>query len=218
MRRLQLVGEDPQKFINQYTQAFKKEFLQLLRTSHGEKNVSLNAFYQSYIANKQHVHLNATRFHSLTEFAKHLGREGTCRITEEEGKGLLIAWIDNSPEALRRRDKLQRIERQNKNDSTRERKELQAQVDRAWQTSTAVESIKDEQDERVVRVSMPQKFSLPQQKHDAEVESKKRKNVFSRSQSRPNARSGTSTTTRAGKEPSIDHDESAKKRKTLEPS
>ena len=43
--------------------------------------------------------MNATRWVTLTEFIKHLGRTGVVRVDETE-QGLFIAWIDNSPKAL----------------------------------------------------------------------------------------------------------------------
>ena len=76
------------------------------------------------------IHMNATRWPSLTEFAKHLGREGLCRV-EETDKGLQIAWIDNSPEALRRQDAIRKKERQDKGDEEREQKMIREQIARA---------------------------------------------------------------------------------------
>lgn len=76
------------------------------------------------------IHMNATRWPSLTEFAKHLGREGLCRV-EDTDKGLQIAWIDNSPEALRRQDAIRKKERQDKGDEEREQKMIREQVARA---------------------------------------------------------------------------------------
>lgn len=43
--------------------------------------------------------MNATRWVTLTEFVKHLGRAGIAKVDETE-KGWFIAWIDNSPKAL----------------------------------------------------------------------------------------------------------------------
>lgn len=43
--------------------------------------------------------MNATRWVTLTEFVKHLGRTGVGRVDETE-KGWFIAWIDSSPKAL----------------------------------------------------------------------------------------------------------------------
>jgi DNA/RNA-binding protein KIN17 len=55
--------------------------------------------YQEYIQDKHHLHMNATRWVTLTEFVKHLGRSGVAHVDETE-KGWFIAWIDNSPKAL----------------------------------------------------------------------------------------------------------------------
>ena len=125
-----LIGEDPRKHISDYSSQFQRDFLQLLRTSHGEKKVHMNHFYQEYIANKEHVHMNATRWPSLTEFAKHLGREGLCRVEDTE-KGLQVSWIDNSPEALRRQDAIRKKERMDKGDEEREQKLIREQIERA---------------------------------------------------------------------------------------
>ena len=43
--------------------------------------------------------MNATRWVTLTEFVKHLGRSGIAKVDETE-KGWFIAWIDSSPKAL----------------------------------------------------------------------------------------------------------------------
>ncbi|KAI1338995.1 zinc finger protein RTS2 [Xylariaceae sp. FL0016] len=130
VRQMLLVGEDPKKYINQYSNEFLKDFVQLLRTSHGEKAVQINHFYQNYIANKEHIHMNATKWPSLTEFAKHLGREGICRV-EETDKGLHIAWIDDSPDALRRKEAVKRKEMQDKGDEEREQRMIREQIRRA---------------------------------------------------------------------------------------
>ena len=74
--------------------------------------------------------MNATRWPSLTEFAKYLGREGICRV-EEGDKGLEVAWIDNSPEALRRQDAIRKKERQDRGDEEREQKLIREQIERA---------------------------------------------------------------------------------------
>lgn len=55
--------------------------------------------YQEYIQDKHHLHMNSTRWVTLTEFVKHLGRSGIARVDETE-KGWFLAWIDNSPKAL----------------------------------------------------------------------------------------------------------------------
>lgn len=130
VRQMLLVGEDPRKHIESYSNEFLKDFIKLLKTSHGEKQIHINHFYQEYIANKEHIHMNATKWPSLSEFAKFLGREGICRVEETE-KGLFISWIDNSPEALRRQAAVRAKERQDRGDEEREQKLIEEQVRRA---------------------------------------------------------------------------------------
>ncbi|TID27847.1 C2H2 and C2HC zinc finger [Venturia nashicola] len=130
VRNMTLVGENSKSYIRDYSNQFKRDFLYLLRTAHGEKKIHANHFYQEYIANKEHIHMNATQWPSLTEFIKAVGREGIVRVYEEE-KGLFIAWVDDSPEALQRRDAVRKKERQDKGDEERELRMLQDQIERA---------------------------------------------------------------------------------------
>jgi DNA/RNA-binding protein KIN17 len=74
--------------------------------------------------------MNSTRFLSLTEFAKHLGRTGVCHVDETE-KGWFISWIDNSPKALAKAEANQKKERGEMDDEMRQRKLIQEQIERA---------------------------------------------------------------------------------------
>ena len=140
---MMLIGEDPRKAINDFSKQFSHDFLQQLKTSHGTKPVHINHFYQEYIAHKEHIHMNSTRWPSLTEYAKHLGREGICKVEEAE-KGLHIAWIDNSPDALRRQDAIRRRERMERGDEEREQKMIQEQVERARTSGRSQEEADEE--------------------------------------------------------------------------
>lgn len=130
VRQMLVVGEDPKKAINEYSRQFHEDFMRQLRTSHGTKSVHINHFYQEYIANKAHTHMNSTKWPSLTEYAKYLGREGICRVEETE-KGLHIAWVDTSPEALKRAEAVRRKEMQDKGDEERELRLIWEQQKRA---------------------------------------------------------------------------------------
>lgn len=52
VRQMLLIGEDPRKHIQEFTKEFVKSFVDLLRTTHGEKKVHINQFYQQVIADK----------------------------------------------------------------------------------------------------------------------------------------------------------------------
>ncbi|KAL4772262.1 domain of Kin17 curved DNA-binding protein-domain-containing protein [Aspergillus nidulans var. acristatus] len=130
VRQVLLIGEDPKRYIEDFSRQFIKNFLDLLRTTHGEKKVHINQFYQQVIADKEHIHMNATKWKSLTQFAAHLGREGLCHVEETE-KGLFVSYIDRSPEAMRRREAIMKKERQDRGDEEWEQRLIQEQVERA---------------------------------------------------------------------------------------
>lgn len=54
--------------------------------------------------------MNSTKWSSLTEFAKHLGREGIVNVKEDEKDGLMIAWRDTSVAATKRREEIREQE------------------------------------------------------------------------------------------------------------
>ena len=159
VRQMLMVGEDTKKYINDYSNQFQRDFLQLLRTSHGEKKVHMNHFYQEYISNKSHIHLNSTKWPSLTEYAKFVGREGICRVEEDE-KGIHIAWIDNSPEALRRQDAIRKKERQDKGDEEREQMLIREQVRRARLDAEGRGDVEEEDAVRELKRAEGEKITL----------------------------------------------------------
>ena len=131
-----LVAQNQSGEIEKRSREFKSSFLELLRTSHGTKLVDANRIYNEYIADRDHSHMNATKWNSLTQFVQYLGREGICRVEipddyDGTASGIKIAWIDNSPEALRRERALQKKERQDKGDEEREQRGIQEQVERS---------------------------------------------------------------------------------------
>jgi DNA/RNA-binding protein KIN17 len=103
--------------------------------------------------------MNATKWPSLTEFAKFLGREGICRV-EETDKGIQIAWIDNSPEALRRQDAIRKKERQDKGDEEREQMLIREQVWKAKLDAVARASGEEEDEERELKRAEGGKIKL----------------------------------------------------------
>ncbi len=49
--------------------------------------------YQEYISDRNHLHMNATKWLSLTGFVKWLGKEGKAIVDETE-KGWFVTYID----------------------------------------------------------------------------------------------------------------------------
>ncbi len=47
------------EIIESYSSNFLKDFIYLLRTRHGEKKINVNRFYQEFISDKDHIHMNS---------------------------------------------------------------------------------------------------------------------------------------------------------------
>lgn len=60
--------------------------------SHPASRVAAKVVYNEFIADRNHIHMNSTRWLTLTEFVKHLGRQGKCKVEETE-KGWFITLI-----------------------------------------------------------------------------------------------------------------------------
>ncbi|KAI3400199.1 hypothetical protein diail_4084 [Diaporthe ilicicola] len=121
VRQMLVVGEDPKKAIAEFSNQFNNDFLQQLRTSHGTKAVLINHFYQEYIANKQHTHMNATRWPSLTE-RKELQDKGD----EERELRMILEQQKRAEKAAeeRRRDKAQEQDEAEEPEEPEEKQDL----------------------------------------------------------------------------------------------
>ncbi|KAG9018693.1 hypothetical protein FRB90_010461 [Tulasnella sp. 427] len=137
LRQMLVVGESAGKHISDFSGQFQAEFVALLSRRFGTKRVLANRVYQEYIQDKNHLHMNATRWVTLTEFVKHLGRTGVARVDETE-KGWFLAWVDNSPKALAKAEANAKKERLTVSDEQRERELLKAQIEKAQAEAEAL--------------------------------------------------------------------------------
>lgn len=87
--------------IANYCKQFEHDFLKLLKQNHGSKFINANKFYQEYILNdKDHIHLNSTRWRTLTQFIKYLGTNSKVKVDNEgddEEFNLIIRLVDSQP-------------------------------------------------------------------------------------------------------------------------
>ncbi|KAJ9070937.1 hypothetical protein DSO57_1036834 [Entomophthora muscae] len=161
-RQMKVFGENPKKFIESFSQEFKGAFLKQLSTAHGTKRVFANRVYQELISDRVHLHMNATRWSSLTEFVMYLGKEGYVHLDETE-KGWYITWIDNSPEALARQSTIQKKEKQEVTDEERLRKLLEEQIKKSKEKGEEKESefteLKRENEEQPLKLNLNLKKS-----------------------------------------------------------
>lgn len=95
------------KHIDAYSQQFEEAFMQLLSTRYcGSGAVLANEVYQDFIRDRDHVHMTATQWTTLTDFIQWLSsEEGGAKVlvSEDERGRTLIEYVDQDPAAKRRR-------------------------------------------------------------------------------------------------------------------
>lgn len=102
-------AESPDKFVDSFSAAFEKEFMDVLSRRFGTRRIQANYVYNEHIQQKLHTHMNSTMWTTLTDFVKYLGRTGKCTIEETE-KGWFITWINRDPEVVKRQESAARRE------------------------------------------------------------------------------------------------------------
>lgn len=129
-RQLLLFADNSRTYLGEFSYEFEKCFLQLLKRQFGTKRVHANIVYQEYIRDRNHTHMNATRWTSLTGFCRYLGRTGKV-IADETEKGWFITYIDRDPETIERQEALAKKQKMDKDDQERMMSHISKQVERA---------------------------------------------------------------------------------------
>lgn len=128
-RQLLLASEDPNKFMDYFSDEFRSDFVELLSRRFGTKRVHNNIVYNEYISDREHVHMNSTQWETLTDFTKWLGREGYCKV-DETPKGWYVQYIDRDPETIRRAEEQAKKKKQELDDEERSARFIEEQVRR----------------------------------------------------------------------------------------
>uniref|UniRef100_A0A0E0NXC4 KIN17-like protein n=1 Tax=Oryza rufipogon TaxID=4529 RepID=A0A0E0NXC4_ORYRU len=132
-RQMQVFGQAPDRVVEGFSEEFLDAFLTLLRRAHRHSRIAATVVYNEFIADRHHVHMNSTRWATLTEFVKFLGREGHCKV-EDTPKGWFITYIDrDSEQAVKARLKRKRIKSDLAEDERQERM-IARQIERAQQS------------------------------------------------------------------------------------
>jgi DNA/RNA-binding protein KIN17 len=131
-RQMEVFGQNPHRVISGFSEEFEKTFLEHLKRAHPFSRVSANVVYNEYIQDRHHIHMNATKWLTLTEFIKYLGRTGKCKV-EETPKGWYIMLIQKDPfEELDEKKRHKRV-RAEKEEEDRHQRDLEVQIERARQ-------------------------------------------------------------------------------------
>lgn len=102
--------------------------------------------------------MNATKWYTLTEFVKWLGRTGQCTVDETE-KGWYVTYIDRDPETLARQEKAAKREKQEKDDEERHLEFIRQQAEKGLkeaetQGQTEYTELKRDNDEEPLKLNL----------------------------------------------------------------
>ena len=127
LRQVAVFGQNSGRFIRGYSEQFLANFLAMMAVSHRNTRVKATVAYNEYIANKTHVHMNATKWTTLTEFVKYLGREKMCEI-EETPKGWFLTYKPRDKEEQLREQMILEKRRKEENEEARNATALAKQI------------------------------------------------------------------------------------------
>lgn len=181
---LKKMSQVDSKVINDYSKQFQDQFISSLRTYHGEKSINANRFYNQLIQQKDHIHLNSTKWSSLSQFIQDIAKQGliNVKVTDEEDQslnGLDISYINNSSEEILRKSNIRKQGEMNKTEEQMSMKILQDQIKRGEQFVNEEEE--KEEDKKLSRPSDadPIKISLGGlKKQNTTVNQPKKTNAF----------------------------------------
>jgi len=138
-RQMQLFVQDPNRFMDEFSQEFEKGFMQLMSHSYRSTRVLANTVYCDFISNRHHTHMNSTIWVTLSNFVQYLGRTNQCKI-DKTPKGWYLQYVDNSPEALLRAKQADEMEKAAVSDEQRHAQMLRQQIEDVKTAGGFVES------------------------------------------------------------------------------
>ena len=113
-RNMMIMAESPEKYIEEYSELFHRDYIALLKRRWGTTRVHCNVVYCEYVAHKTHYHMNATRWTTLTQYVQWLGDQGICKVDFQDDPvvarhGWYVQYIDRDPEVERRKKEIERL-------------------------------------------------------------------------------------------------------------
>jgi DNA/RNA-binding protein KIN17 len=128
-RQMLLFGQNTGSYTYQFSKDFFDSFMDILKRQFGTKRTKANKVYQQVIAHKDHVHMNSTRWHTLSGFCQWLGKSGIC-VVDNVDEEWWLTYIDRDPETLERQRKAAKKKKMDKDDEERLLEFVEQQVER----------------------------------------------------------------------------------------
>jgi DNA/RNA-binding protein KIN17 len=145
---MKLFAENSGTYIDSFSQEFEENFMDILSRRFRTTRVWCNVVYTELIAEKGHVHMNATQWETLGQFVKYLGKSGKAHV--EEGMtpsgqpGLFLKYIIRDAEMLQRQERIKQREEEADNEEERESKRLARQIAKAQKAAGKSDHVQPE--------------------------------------------------------------------------
>ena len=107
LRQMKIFCGNASSMLDSFSAEFEKNYLDTLYRRHRTKKMNANNIYQELIQDKDHVHMNATKWTTLSDFVQYLGKSGKC-VVEETERGWYVTYIERDPEILAQQENYQR--------------------------------------------------------------------------------------------------------------
>jgi len=152
-RQMEMFSENSTQFMDEFSREFEEGMMEIIKRKARSQRQNANQLYRDYIADKQHFHMNATIWETLTDFVMYLGRKGMAEVDETE-KGWFVTWIDRDPETLARNEARAKRERSELDEEERHQRDIERQVKAAKrsgedETAEATELMRSSADEKI---------------------------------------------------------------------
>ncbi|CAD8096324.1 unnamed protein product [Paramecium sonneborni] len=100
MKMMRLYNEDPENYIEQFSQEFETAFMEILKEKYKEQKIGSNKVYEEMIRKVDHVHLNGTKWTKLTDFIQYLISNN--KIGFDHSQGDIVIWnLNMNPDKIK---------------------------------------------------------------------------------------------------------------------
>ncbi|KAG5672686.1 hypothetical protein PVAND_002796 [Polypedilum vanderplanki] len=158
-RQMLIYGQNSGSYTYQFSKEFFDSFMDILRRQFGTKRVKANKVYQQVIADKNHVHMNATRWHTLSGFVQWMGKSGICVVDLIDDEWW-ITYIDRDPETLERQRKADKKKKMDKDDEEKLLEFIDQQIERDKKRKEGEEADEEKKCTELIRENEDEKIKL----------------------------------------------------------
>lgn len=160
LRQMKIFSDNAMGIMDGMSKEFEQSYMDTLRRRHGTKRVNANNVYQEVIQDRHHIHMNATKWATLTDFVQYLGKMGKCVVDETE-RGWYVTYIERDAGILAREEAQQRRVQAEKASEQKLAKQMEIQrveaakaLDRAGGTLSTAATNLDRDSDATVAVSL----------------------------------------------------------------